>query len=45
MSDFGKGMLIILVIMYILSPIDLAPGPFDDLIVLLLVAAATKKSN
>lgn len=30
MSDIGKGMLIIMVILYIVSPIDFAPGPVDD---------------
>ena len=40
MSDIGKGMLIILVILYIVSPIDFAPGPVDDAIVLLLGLAA-----
>lgn len=45
MSDIGKGMLIILVILYIVSPIDFAPGPVDDAIGLLLGLAAVKKSN
>ena len=45
MSDVGKGMLIILVILYIVSPIDFAPGPVDDAIVLLLGLAAAKKSD
>lgn len=45
MSDVGKGMLIILVILYIVSPIDFAPGPVDDAIVLLLGLAATKKET
>lgn len=45
MSDVGKGMLIILVILYIVSPIDFAPGPVDDAIVLLLGLAAAKKET
>lgn len=45
MSDIGKGMLIILVILYIVSPIDFAPGSVDDAIVLLLGLAAAKKQN
>ena len=45
MSDIGKGMLIILVILYIVSPIDFVPGPIDDAIVLLLGLAAAKKQN
>ena len=42
MNDVGKGMLIILVILYIVSPIDFAPGPIDDIIVLLIGIAAAK---
>ncbi|MCI6650716.1 MAG: hypothetical protein MSH13_04180 [Ruminococcus callidus] len=45
MSDVGKGMLIILVILYIVSPIDFAPGPVDNAIVLLLGLAAAKKET
>jgi hypothetical protein len=45
MNDVGKGMLIILVILYIISPIDFAPGPVDDAIVLLLGLAAAKKRD
>ena len=45
MNDIGKGMLIILVILYIVSPIDFVPGPVDDAIVLLLGLAAAKKSD
>lgn len=45
MSDVGKGMLIVLVILYIVSPIDFAPGPVDDAIVLLLGMAVAKKSD
>lgn len=45
MGDIGKGMLIILIILYILSPIDLAPGPVDDAIVLLLGLATTAKKT
>ncbi len=43
MNDFGKGMMLILVIMYVLSPIDLCPGPIDDLIVILLGMASRRK--
>jgi len=37
-----KGIIIVAVIVYIVSPIDALPGPVDDLIVLLLGAAAQK---
>lgn len=43
MDDLKKGMLIILVLLYIISPIDVCPGsPVDDIIVLLLGVAANK---
>lgn len=45
MSDAQKGMLIVLVILYIISPIDFAPGQVDDAIVLLLGLAAARHSD
>lgn len=44
-SGVFKGILITVMIIYIVSPIDLCPGPVDDIIVALLGIAATKKSN
>jgi uncharacterized membrane protein YkvA (DUF1232 family) len=43
MSDVGKGMLLVLVILYVLSPVDACPGPVDDIIVLLIGLAAQKR--
>ena len=43
MNEIGKGMLVILIILYIVSPIDFAPGPVDDAIALLLGLAAAKR--
>lgn len=43
MNDVMKGMLIILVIIYVISPIDFVPGPVDDIIVILLGIACQKK--
>ncbi len=43
MNDVMKGMLIILVIIYVISPIDFVPGPVDDIIVILLGIASQKK--
>lgn len=43
MDGVGKGMLIVLVILYVISPIDLMPGPIDDLLVILLGIAAQKR--
>ena len=42
MSSAIKGMFIILAIIYIISPLDAAPGPIDDVIVALVGLAALK---
>ena len=43
MENVTKGRLIILILLYIVSPIDICPGsPVDDIIVLLLGIAANK---
>ena len=43
MNDLMKGLVIMAILMYIVSPIDLAPGPLDDIIVLLLGLASRKQ--
>ena len=43
MSGVAKGMLLVLVILYALSPIDACPGPIDDIIVIALGLAAQAK--
>ena len=43
MNDLMKGLVIMAVLMYIVSPIDAAPGPIDDIIVLLLGLASRKR--
>ncbi len=35
MNGVMKGMLLVLLLIYILSPVDLCPGPVDDIILLL----------
>lgn len=45
MNDIGKGMILVLMILYIVSPIDACPGPIDDLIVLFIGLAARKGMN
>lgn len=42
MGGVIKGMLIVLMILYIISPIDFVPGPIDDILVLLLGIASQK---
>ena len=43
MNDLMKGLVIMAILMYIVSPIDAAPGPVDDIIVLLLGLASRKQ--
>ena len=43
MNNILKGMLIVIVILYVVSPVDFMPGPIDDIIAILLGAAANKK--
>ena len=43
MNDVAKGMLILLMILYIVSPIDACPGPIDDIIVAIIGFAATRR--
>ena len=40
MNNFLKGALVILMLVYIISPIDLAPGFIDDILVTVLGIAA-----
>jgi len=44
MNEVMKGMMIVLILLYVVSPLDLAPGPIDDLIVILLAVAASKSN-
>lgn len=43
MNDFIKGVVFMAVVVYVVSPIDAAPGPIDDLIVAMLGLAAGKR--
>ena len=46
MNNFVKGMLVVLAIIYVVSPIDLISGsPVDDIVVVLLTIAAQKRSK
>lgn len=42
MSDTAKTLLMILVILYVVSPLDLVPGPIDDAILLLMTLASRR---
>lgn len=43
MDGVMKGMLVALVILYVVSPVDIMPGPIDDVLVVLLGLAAQKR--
>ena len=43
MDDLLKVLLIILIIVYIFSPVDIAPGPIDDILVTAAGIAKCKK--
>lgn len=45
MNGVVKGMLIALVALYVISPLDLAPGPIDDLLLILFSAASSRRKN
>ena len=42
MNDVMKGMILVLMILYIVCPLDACPGPLDDFIILLIGIAARK---
>ena len=42
-SSFMKSLFLVVVLLYIVSPIDALPGPIDDIIVVLLGIAARKR--
>lgn len=46
MNDTMKGMLLVLLLIYVISPVDLCPGPVDDIILLLCtIGGRALKSN
>lgn len=42
MENFAKGMLMVLIILYVISP-DPLPGPIDDIIVIIAGLATRKR--
>ncbi len=43
MNDVMKGLVIMAILMYIVSPIDAVPGPIDDIIIILIGLASRKQ--
>ena len=42
MNGVLKGMLLTILIIYVVSPVDLMPGPIDDIIAILIGVASCK---
>lgn len=42
MNGVMKGMLLVFVILYVISPLDACPGPIDDILVLILGKAVQR---
>ena len=42
MNNAAKAIVLILVLLYIISPLDLSPGPIDDIIVLIMGLGSQK---
>jgi len=42
MDGVLKGIILVAMILYIVSPMDVSPGPIDDIVVLLIGIAASK---
>ncbi len=42
-TNFLKALVLIIVILYVVSPLDACPGPIDDVIVAVLGIAARKR--
>lgn len=42
MNGVIKGMILVLMLIYVISPVDAMPGPIDDIIVMLMGIAARK---
>ncbi|MCR5061100.1 MAG: hypothetical protein K6A80_08740 [Saccharofermentans sp.] len=42
MKKLAKGLILLAVIIYVVSPVDAAPGPIDDLLVMAIAMASNK---
>ncbi|MBQ6587485.1 MAG: hypothetical protein IJI01_02265 [Butyrivibrio sp.] len=42
MNKFLQGMLFALLLVYVVSPVDFVPGPVDDILAIILYAAANR---
>ena len=42
MNNFIKGVIVTLLVVYVISPLDLAPGPIDDVLAIFLFLVANR---
>ncbi|MBR3354578.1 MAG: hypothetical protein IKG47_04380 [Oscillospiraceae bacterium] len=45
MDTTAKTLLLVLMILYIISPFDACPGPIDDILLAMIMLAAQKKAD
>ena len=45
MDGVVKGMLLVLVVLYVILPLDFVPGPIDDLLLILFTVASQKRQT
>lgn len=45
MNGFWKGFIVAMLIVYVISPVDLIPGPVDDIVLIFLSYVASRRKN
>ena len=45
MKGFWKGFIVAMLIVYVISPVDLIPGPVDDIVLVFLSYVASRRKN
>ena len=45
MNGFWKGFIVAMLIVYVISPVDLIPGPVDDIVLVFLSYVASRRKN
>lgn len=45
MDSVMKGMLLVLILLYVVSPVDLMAGPIDDILIVLMGIASQKRTS
>lgn len=45
MNTYGKIIVLVALIVYVISPLDLCPGPIDDLILVVMYHAMSSKQS